>query len=107
MHGISNADTACSLIIGAEWVIPHVEDLTLVFISVSLFVTQLARGRVNLMRTTCQLVKMNIISFTEPIRESLQKNNLISKLVMHYLKSFIVIGCTNSDLVVVTNQKLP
>ena len=37
--------------------------------------------KLNPMRTTCQLVKMNILSFIEPIRERVRKNGLICKFV--------------------------
>ncbi len=61
---------------------------------------------VNLMRTTCRLVKMNILSHIDPIRESVRKNSLISKFVIHCCQSLILIGWTSKHFMIVTNQKV-
>ena len=60
----------------------------------------------NSMRTTTRLVKMNILSHSDPIRESVRKNSLRSKFVIHNCQSLILIGLTNEHFVVLTNQKL-
>ncbi len=50
------------------------------------------------MRTTSRLVKMNILSFIEPIREGVRQNSLIWKLLMLQFESLIMIGLTNDHL---------
>ena len=42
---------------------------------------------VNSMRTTCWLVKINILSFIEPISEGVSKNSLLWKFVMQHFLS--------------------
>ncbi len=60
----------------------------------------------NPLRTTCRLVKRNIISFSKPIREGVRKNSLIYKLVMLHCQSFMIIGLTSDHFMIWTNQML-
>ncbi len=58
----------------------------------------------NPMRTTCRLVKMNILSFIESIREGVRNNSLICKLLMLHIESLIMIGLKNDHFMIWTNQ---
>ncbi len=60
----------------------------------------------NPIRTTCLLVKMSIQAYIEPIRECVIKNSLICKFVMLCYQSFIMIGLTNENVMILTNQKV-
>ena len=44
------------------------------------------------LRTTCRLVKTNILSFIEPIRKGVRKNILMYKFVIQPVQSLIIIG---------------
>ncbi len=50
-------------------------------ISNSCVITYKGQGSFNPMRTTCWLVKMNILSYIEPIRRGVKKNSLMCKFV--------------------------
>ena len=54
----------------------------------------------NSMRTTIRLVKMNIVSFIEPIRVGVRKNSLICKFSMLHFQSHIMIGLTNEHFMI-------
>ncbi len=58
------------------------------------------------MRTTSRLVKWNVVSFIEPIREGVRKKSLMYKFVMFNCQSLILIGLTNELFMTLTNQKL-
>ena len=49
------------------------------------------------MSATCWLVKLNTLSFIEPIREGVRKNSLMYKFVMNYFQRLIIIGLTNEE----------
>ena len=59
----------------------------------------------NPMRTTCRLVKRNILWFIEPIREGVRKNSLICKFSMLHFESLIMIDLTNEHFMIWTNQE--
>ena len=50
---------------------------------------------VNPMRTTCRLVKMNILALFEPITEGVRKNTLICKFMVQYFQRLDIIGRTS------------
>ncbi len=55
---------------------------------------------------TCWLVRMSIHSYSGPIMESLRKNNLMFKFLMHFYQRYTVIGSTNENFIVSTNPKV-
>ncbi len=56
-------------------------------------------------RTTCRLVRWNVVSFIEPMRESVRKNSLMCKFVMLNCQSLILISLTIEHFMTLTNQK--
>ncbi len=68
------------------------------------WVCTLSNFKINPMRTTSRLVKINIVSFIEPIREGVRKNSLICKFLMLHFQSRIMIGLTNEHFMIRTNQ---
>ncbi len=59
----------------------------------------------NPLKTTCWLVKMSIQVYIEPIRECVGKNTLMCKFLILCYQSFIMIGLTNENFMILTNQK--
>ncbi len=55
------------------------------------------------LRTTCQLVKMHIIWFAQPIREEV-RTSLMCKFVIPHLQRLILIGLTNENSMIWANQ---
>ena len=60
----------------------------------------------NPMRTTCRMVKMSIQAYIQPIRKHVRKNSLICKFLMLCYQSYIMIGLTNENFMIFTNQKV-
>ena len=60
----------------------------------------------NLISTTYRLVKLNILSINEPIREGVRKNSLMCKCVIHNCQSLILIGLSNEHCMVLTNSEI-
>ncbi len=58
----------------------------------------------NLMRTTCWLVKINILWIFEPITKSIRNIIGVNIVVMQHLQSLMLIGITNEDSVLRTKS---
>ena len=52
------------------------------------------------MRTSSQLVKLNVLAFIEPIRDGVQRNNLMCKFVMQHFQRLIVIDLTYKHFII-------
>ncbi len=71
-------------------------------------ISLLVKGKwwsLNPMRTTCWLVKNNILPFITPISDDVRKS-VIKKVEMLYCQSCFLIGLTNEDFMILTNLKL-
>ena len=65
----------------------------------------LTPGGSNSKQTACRLVKTSIQSYIKPIREGVIKSSLICMFLIHYYQSFIMIGLTYGNFMILTNQK--
>ncbi len=60
----------------------------------------------SMMRTTCRLVKMNSLSYFEPIRRGVRKSSLICKFVMQHFQRLVKIGSTSEHFMIMNQSEI-